>query len=397
MPSGDVADLDPEERRRRLGAISNRRARLRALFSAVPPADARGHLDRLARRRRGDTLSERFHDMLHHAERKELLLILERLSAAPATPPLSAGPSVRDILRLSESIPIHGLARDQANYADRAFQGIASAPIGDFYTLYRTYENGQGTGGISVAKPEFNLDGDPLTGFVATFNTVYRSRRVAEEVLVELNRQPPAPGTTFVTYYLRDGVIFPTTLSASTLPILTDNLRRKRAQDRADVAATGELARQVMWWYVGARLGIRPVGGGGAAGAPAAAGGRVPQAAAGGGAAAGGAAAFRAAAVAEELFTSTASIANNGQRMIAAIRQLAGMGLTAAQKAEVTLEFFRRIGFSTSAAGLVDEGAWLVMHSEDSRFAFRFIKATGEIMYGRFDTAAMDYVWRVLQ
>jgi hypothetical protein len=309
---------------------------------------------------------------------------------------------VQDVLRLSETVPTRGLPRDQANYADRAFQGVASAPIGDWYTLYRTYTNGQGTGGISILKTDFHLDADPLTGFVVTHNRVYRSQRVAEEVLAAMNRTPPAPGTVFMTYYLRDGVIFPTTLSASSLPILVDNLRRKRAQDQGDVAATAELARQVMWWYVGARLGIRPVSMGGGASGPGAAGGRLPPVAGGGaaapGAAAGGAAvAFRAAAVADELFTSTASIVNNGQRMVAAIRQLAGMSLTAAQKAEVTLEFFRRIGFATSTAGLVDEGASLIMYSEDSRFAFRYIKATAEILYGRIDLAAGDYVWKVLQ
>src|SRR5205814_5328856 len=108
----------------------------------------------------------RFHDMLHHAERRELLNILERAAAAPAVGPTSSGPTVQDVLRLSETVPTRGLPRDQANYADRAFQGIASAPIGDWYTLYRTFANGQGTGGISILKADFHLDADPLTGFV---------------------------------------------------------------------------------------------------------------------------------------------------------------------------------------------------------------------------------------
>src|SRR5205814_10201021 len=114
MPSAEVPELEPDEQRRRLTALSDRRSRLRALFGSVATTDATGFLDRLRARRRGDVLSERFHDMLHHAERRELLNILERAAAAPAVGPTSSGPTVQDVLRLSETVPTRGLPRDQA-------------------------------------------------------------------------------------------------------------------------------------------------------------------------------------------------------------------------------------------------------------------------------------------
>jgi hypothetical protein len=400
MPSAEEPDLEAREQRRRLGALSARRRRLAALFATVPFPDSTRLLPRLRERRKGDQLSERFHDMLHHAERAELIRIVEW--AKPATKP--GEPPLSTTLRLDQTVPIHGLAADQPNYADRAFQGITSAPIGDTYTFYRKFENGQGTNGTEIAKKEFFLDADPLAGFTMFQNNVYRSRAVAEQVLTEITKTYPLPDSQRVAYYLRDGVIWPTTLSATTLPVLVFNLTGKREQDRADVKATATLARQVLYWYVGARLGFgfKPAAGvGGAAdvaGPGAAAAGRTaPAAAAGAGATAGGA--FRATAVAEELFTATENLAasGNGPRMIGAIKRLAAMNLSAGQKAEATLEFFRKIGFATSKAGLVDEGAQLVMYSEDSIYGFRYIKATGEIFYGKMDMKAMDYVWKLLR
>src|SRR4029079_19091542 len=157
MPSAEEPDLEAKEQRQRLSALSARRRRLEALFATVPFPESTKLLPRLRERRKGDQLSERFHDMLHHAERAELIRIVEWAKPAPkpGEPPLST------TLRLDQTVPIHGLAADQPNYADRAFQGITSAPIGDTYTFYRKFENAQGTNGTEIAKKEFFLDADP--------------------------------------------------------------------------------------------------------------------------------------------------------------------------------------------------------------------------------------------
>ena len=65
------------EQRRRMDVITRRRARLRGLFNSLSEEDARRYHQRLRIRQRGDALSERFHDILATATRRELLSILE--------------------------------------------------------------------------------------------------------------------------------------------------------------------------------------------------------------------------------------------------------------------------------------------------------------------------------
>jgi hypothetical protein len=113
---------------------------------------------------------------------------------------------------------------------------------------------------------------------------------------------------------------------------------------------------------------------------------------------AGRAAAVSVTGVADELVAATQAIANPGQKMLAAARQVSAMrNLTAGQKARVILEFFKRIGFAISKEGVVDEAAQLVMKSEDERYAFRFIKSTGDILYGKFNMKTYQYVWESLR
>jgi Domain of unknown function (DUF4157) len=389
LPSAEAERLTDAERRGRVDVLAARKARLEALFVGLPPDAARRVRERLRERHKGDPLSERFHDILATATRKELLAILQRAASAETDePPAKTDePPMQQTLRLDETVSIKGLPKDQPNYADRAFRSIWSAPVGDIYTLSPQAVQGQGQAGIEVPKAEFHLDADPLTGFTIVHNQVYRSRDVAEAVLRYL--QAHSPGMNVYTFYLRDGYIFPTTLSESTIPALIGNLRQVRESDRADLQATADLAKNVAWWYVGARFPIRIKGGGGPPGTPP----RVPPAAV-----AAGVAAFDAARVAEELAASTGTIANAGQRMLAGARVLSGMrNLTAAQKVEVMLHFFQRIGFIINKEGVVDEGLYFIMKSDDARYAFRFVKDTAEIIYGRFDPKILDYAWEALR
>jgi len=121
---------------------------------------------------------------------------------------------------------------------------------------------------------------------------------------------------------------------------------------------------------------------------------KVPRAV---GAAGAGAKAFDAAAVAEELYVATKAAANPGARMLAAATRLSGMAeLTGAQKVPTILEFFKRIGFAIGKEGVKDAGEFFVMKSEDGLYAFRILKDTGRILYGKMDLAKMDYIWRAL-
>jgi hypothetical protein len=307
-------------------------------------------------------------------------------SAAPAGGSKTGGPTVKDVLRLDQTIAIKGMAKEQPNYVDRAIARIESAPLGADLTLIPT--TGTPQNGISILKGDFHLDDDPLAVSMG-HNQVYRSREVAEAVVADLNRQ--TPGTPNYAYYLRDGIIFPTTLSATTIPSLIPFVRKKREQDLAGIKATGDLAKDVLWWYVGARFPGVMKGGGGSAPAKEA----VKGAAKGSAAAK---AAFDAAKVADELFAATKSIANPGEKMLAAGGQLSAMrGITAAEKVKVMLEYFKKIGFIIGKEGVVDDGARFIMKSDDGKYAFAFVKDTTEILYGKFDRATLKYVWRVMK
>jgi hypothetical protein len=105
---------------------------------------------------------------------------------------------------------------------------------------------------------------------------------------------------------------------------------------------------------------------------------------------------FNPSQIADELEVATQSLGNPGRMMLAAARRLTEMRhLSATQKVEVILEFFRRIGFTIRGPVQVTSEYFQII-SEDGIYAFKFMKETGQIIYGKFDMAAMDYIWRTL-
>ncbi len=73
MPAAEEEGISESERKRRVRALAARGGRLFALFEALSGSEADEIYERLHVRRKGDTLSERFHDMLSTALRKDLL------------------------------------------------------------------------------------------------------------------------------------------------------------------------------------------------------------------------------------------------------------------------------------------------------------------------------------
>jgi hypothetical protein len=101
--------------------------------------------------------------------------------------------------------------------------------------------------------------------------------------------------------------------------------------------------------------------------------------------------------VTNRLIIATARIAGNSAKMMQAVRLLAVMKfLTASQKVQVILEFFKSIGYSIKNAQVIEEAEYYLMYSEDSRFAFRVMKATGDIIFGVINTKTFDYTWTSL-
>lgn len=82
LPSPAQEGLAEAEQRRRIDVVTRRRTRLRALFRSLSAEEAQQYHERLRVRRREDTLSERFHDILATATLRELLRILESIISA---------------------------------------------------------------------------------------------------------------------------------------------------------------------------------------------------------------------------------------------------------------------------------------------------------------------------
>ena len=178
-----------------------------------------------------------------------------------AATPQSGGPVIKDILRLDQTVPVKGLVKNQPNYVDHFSGRLESAPVGRDITLFPKTGPASQTG-ISIPKGDFYLDADPLAGGSMGQNQVYKSRAVAEAVVLDLMKQ--TPDWPVYTYYTEGGLILPTTLSDTTIPNLMPFIRQKRDEDLAAIKASADLAEDVMWWYVDARfpIKIRPGGGG---------------------------------------------------------------------------------------------------------------------------------------
>jgi hypothetical protein len=189
-------------------------------------------------------------------------------------------------------------------------------------------------------------------------------------------------GQKLCVFYRGPGkVVWPSILNEQTLPRLTRTYRLALEAAREGARATAKTGEHLLLWYIGARFPVKTRH------APASTGVRAGPAAG----------AFNAAKVADELVAATSQLKSPGQMMVAAAKQLSGMGgISAAQKVEVILEFFRRIGFITSKEGVLAEKGYYIMHSEDYRYAFKILQDSGKILYGKFDIAAADYVWTVL-
>jgi hypothetical protein len=316
-------------------------------------------------------------------------LVVQRQASATApsiATPVTKGQSpgvvgqIKDVLRLDQTVAIEGEPSEQSNYLDRAIGRVFSAPLGPDFILVPDGET-TGANGISVLKSDFHLHIDPLSGPAIEQRQVYRSRDVAEAVVANLNSL--IANTPNYAYYVRDGIIFPTVLSETTIPNLMPAIRQKLEQDRQDLQATGELFKEILWWYVALRIPIRARDGSK----------EVVKEVGKGGAAA--KAAFDAGKVANELLSATKSITNAVQRMLAAAKTLSGMrGLTAAQKVQVMQRFLKDIDYTFR---VVDEGARIVMYAEKEGRAFAFIKDTTEILFGKLNTQTLQYVWEVVK
>jgi hypothetical protein len=229
MPPDDAAGL------------AVRRQRLRQLFSSLGPEDARRVLDRLRNRRRGDRLSEQFHDILATATRQELQGILEtRASVAP-----EPAPPVETTAR--NTWPFPGFSRPEAaRYVDEVTSGVA-------VNLVR---------GVVILEVE-GRDA-PLVVPVQWFETTDRDvvpflpvRRSREAAVAEVERAAvlrERRGWTPVAFYRDEsGLVWPTVFNPQTAPRIMTVYPEAFESARRDVAATRDAFVELLFWYIGAR------------------------------------------------------------------------------------------------------------------------------------------------
>jgi hypothetical protein len=272
--------------------------------------------------------------------------------------------------------------------SDRAFVENAATGIlfdsmkADFYLVLKPEFKGTPKGTL-IPRPDVYLTADPLAGGEVQDATVRATR---DEVRNQAVSYPPTVGPYLGYYRGPSGTIWPNIFSARNTPGIVAACQALDDKFRKEMLATAEAFRHVLWWYVGLRF------------APGIKMGSAPEElVAAGTEGAAVSAAFNAVKVADELVSATEAIANPGAKLVQAARSLSQMTEVAApQKVEVILEFIKRIGFAISKEGVVDEGAAFLMKAENGRAAFRFIKATAKILYGKFDMTKMDYIWTEL-
>lgn len=237
--------------------------------------------------------------------------------------------------------------------------------------------------GVLIPRADLFFDGDPTASSRVQDARIYPNRRAVSEAA---SAYPTNLGPFLGYYYGWGTTIWPSVFSRGTTPGIVEACKKLDDAFRAEMRAEAEAFRKLAWWYVGLRtVPVIRMGGDAAE-------------LAGLGKAAAISGSFDAATVASELATATKETVGNGPKLIQAAKMLSQMStLTAAQKVEVILLFIRGIGYAISKEGVVDEGASLLMKSEDARFAFRFIKATGQILYGKFDVSTMEYTFSPLK
>jgi hypothetical protein len=90
---------------------------------------------------------------------------------------------------------------------------------------------------------------------------------------------------------------------------------------------------------------------------------------------------------------------SDGAKLIQAAGALSKLNMSAASKVDVMKNIMGKDKLDMSFTGFKETAEAYWMFSEQSRYAFQFVKDTGQIMYGKFDSSIGqfgDYIWRAL-
>jgi len=155
--------------------------------------------------------------------------------------------------------------RDDPRYIDNAFR-IIGLPIlgGPFYFSPDSTFLASSSRNVVVPRSMIQFAQDPLAGATVIFGgKVHPNRQLALSEATQLERETRMR---VVAYYAGPhGYIFPTIVSATTAPRITEASAQAINAEHDYAAAAGPFSWQVLWWYIGLRfpLGTKPPTGAG--------------------------------------------------------------------------------------------------------------------------------------
>lgn len=156
-----------------------------------------------------------------------------------------------------DTVQTAGDPRGGPNYIENARRYVA-IPIwgGPFYLSDKPSLPAFDPDAIVLPRSEVHLDDDPLKGFEIAITRVYRSKAAADTVVSAFAYEGA------YTFYLGAGrYIYPTIISNTTAPRLCAALRVAVDGERENARAAEKLSKDLLLWYVGARLPTKVSGG----------------------------------------------------------------------------------------------------------------------------------------
>jgi LysM repeat protein len=176
------------------------------------------------------------------------------LARHPKEEPAATGTTTGDVF--ASALNTTGEPRKDPKYIENAVVAVGLPIWGGPFYLYRNVVNGRGTEAVVLDRKDVALANDPLKSSFFELRMVFASRQEAEQAATKAGAEYKVSGP-YAYYKTIDGLIYPTILSDSTAPALCKALRQAVANEQADAKAAEKLAKELLLWYVGARLPLK--------------------------------------------------------------------------------------------------------------------------------------------
>jgi LysM repeat protein len=168
------------------------------------------------------------------------------------------GPTIGEVF--SGALSTSGDPASDPKYIQNAIAAVGLPIWGGPFYLYQRVVSGRGSDAVVMDRRNVVLANDPLKAQSFELRVVYGSRADAEAAATKAVAAYQMAGT-YAYYRTAEGLIYPTIISDSTAPALCDAMRKAVEQEKVDARAAEQLSKDLLLWYVGARLPIKTGGG----------------------------------------------------------------------------------------------------------------------------------------